>query len=143
MIKRLVKTGQAPSLVWVPFRVTPQLPPTFIPTDLGISCDKAPGGQTKLPNPSGQLDVRRKKRPFLQAASRPAGGQTASAGSHSGLEAHRAAHSSHSWTAPHSDPTASKRLTHDSNLPEFQSLFCHYIPWPRVTLAKFLLFSRP
>lgn len=33
---------------------------TCVPTDLGISCDKVPGGQTKLSKPSDQLDVRGK-----------------------------------------------------------------------------------
>ena len=60
-------SGQAPTQVWVPFGVTLQ-PLTLDPADLGISCNKIPGGQMKLLKPSGQLHVRWSKLPLLQAA---------------------------------------------------------------------------
>ena len=59
--------GHTPTQVWVPFCVTLHTH-TFIPVDLGISCNKTPGGQMKLLKPSGQLDVRWNKLPLLQAA---------------------------------------------------------------------------
>ena len=80
--KGLIITGEAQSLGWTTL-VLHCSPHTLISTDLGICCDKAPCGQTQLPKPYGELDVRGQKRASSpgsnpEAAPREAGDQTVS-----------------------------------------------------------------